>query len=65
MSGPKIIIPAAGIAFSMARNIQHQLFGPRLGDAFTAELNQRDDFQLIGSYQRLSGEPVNLYERLH
>ena len=46
-------------------SIQHQLFGPRLGDAFTAELNQRDDFQLIGSYQRLSGEPVNLYERLH
>ena len=45
-------------------SIKYQLYGPRLGDDFMAEMNARDDFHLIGSYSRITGEIVNIYERV-
>jgi hypothetical protein len=41
----------------------HNLYGPRMGDAFMKVMDDRQDFKRIMSYSRLVGGTVNVYER--
>jgi hypothetical protein len=51
--------------FVIATNsIRSQLFGPRLGDALLAVLNDRTDFKLIATYSRIVGGTVKVYEHI-
>jgi hypothetical protein len=44
----------------VTNSIPHQLYGPRLGDALMAAMDQRADFKLILSYPRVVGGIVKV-----
>jgi hypothetical protein len=47
----------------VTNSIPSQLYGPRLGDIFLAEMNSRMDFKNIATYSRILGGTVKVYER--
>ena len=60
----ELVLQIKNFDYAVVSNSQsHNLYGPRLGDAFMKVMDDRQDFKRIASYSRLVGGTVKVYER--
>jgi len=61
----ELVLQIKNVDYAVVTNSDpsHNLYGPRLGDAFMKVMDDRQDFKRIMSYSRLVGGTVKVYER--